>query len=263
MRQLIRHSIMAWLLLLVGNAMLMAQTTDDDDFNPSNPPEPKAKFKIEVLNTEYAYTSGSGSYYKGEDAYISTSANNENYQFAYWKKDGERYTDEQNFSFKMEDRNVVFEAIYEYVPVNPQEPSKLNTYRLFLETDDQANCSFNRNSGDKIEAGSTVWLSAYLGQGYVFKGWYQGDQLISTEPCFEYTMPAERVTLTARIDYCPTSPSDPSGTGQGNVENGILNPILTTSTATGRIYTLDGKEVRTPKTGHLYIINHKKVVIRR
>lgn len=259
---MIKHSILIWLLLLVGNAMLMAQATDEDDFNPSNPPEPKAKFKIEVLNTEYAYTSGSGSYYKGEDAYISTSANNENYQFAYWKKDGERYTDQQNFSFKMEDHNVVFEAVYEYKPVNPQEPSKLNTYRLFLETDDQGNCSFNRNSGDKVEAGSTVWLYAYLGQGYVFKGWYQGDQLISTEQSFEYTMPAARVTLTARIEYSPTSPSDPNGTGQGNVENGILSPTLSTRPSTSRIYDLVGKEKRTLKPGHIYIINHKKIVIR-
>ncbi len=259
MKQTIKHSILTWLLLLVSNAMLMAQDIDNGVFNPDNPPEPKAKFKVEVVSTEYAYASGTGTYSKGDYVYISTSANNENYQFSYWLKNGERYDEEQYFTYQMEEKNVTFEPVYDYIPVNPQEPTMVNTYRLFLETDDKENCSFNRNSGEKAEAGSSVWLSAYISQGYVFDGWYIGDQLVSEDQSFYYTMPAERVTLTARVTYSPDNPSDPSGTGQGNVDSGIYSPIATYTTSP-RIYDLNGREVKKTKRGGIYIIHHKKVV---
>lgn len=212
MRSIIKYGVTTWLLLLLGSAMLMAASPDDEDFNPSNPPEPNSKFKVEVRSPEYTYCSGSGSYGQGETVYIYTSAGNENYQFAYWKKDGEKYSDQYYFQYVMTDRSVVFEAVYNYVPVNPADPSPMNKYRLYLTTDDSENCAFNYNSGAKIEAGESVYLCAYLSQGFVFKGWYKGEELVSSSSGFYYTMPAEDTRLTARVLYSPDSPSDPNST---------------------------------------------------
>lgn len=262
MKQIIKYGITTWLLLLLSSTMLMASLPDDNDFNPSNPPEPNAKFKVEVRSSEYSYTSGSGSYYQGESVYISSSASNENYQFAYWKKDSEKYTEEQYFSYTMTDKNVVFEAIYDYVPVSPTEPSPMNKFRLYLASDDESNCSFNRTSGEKVEAGESVWLYIYLSQGYKFKGWYIGDELISTNENFHYTMPPKDTKLTARLIYSPESPGDPNGTGQDDVETSIV-PALSTSSPHQQIYRLDGTKVSTITTSGIYIINHKKMIVRK
>lgn len=262
MRKYIKYSITTWLLLFWSSTMLLAASPNEDDFNPSNPPEPNAKFKIEVLTSPYAYCSGSGMYGEGEMAYIYTSSANENYQFSYWMKDGEKYSDQQSFSYVMTDENVVFEAIYDYVPVNPSEPSPMNKYRLYLITDDAANCSFNYTSGEKIEAGTSVWLYAYLSRGYKFKGWYNGEKLISTSESFYYTMPSADVHLTARVEYSPENPSDPSGTGQDDVETSITKIKASDAKSIG-VFNLDGTVPSTIQKGQVYIVNHKKVILKR
>ena len=260
MKSSIKYGFITWLLLLLGSTMLLASLPADDDFNPSSPPEPNVRFKVEVVSSPYAYSSGSGKYLQGENVYISTSSSNENYQFSYWKKDGERYTDQQYFSYTMTDENVVFEAVYDYVPVNPAEPSPMNKYRLYLDSDDSSNCSFNRASGEKVEAGMSVWLNASLSMGYKFLGWYTGEELISKEQSFYYTMPTEDVRITAHVAYSPESPADPSGPGQDNVDTGISQVALPSKIS--QAYHLDGTKAAALQPGQVYIINHKKVLVR-
>ena len=263
MKRIIIHSVTTWLLLFLSSTMLMA-ALPDDDFNPVNPPDPMMKYEVEVAYSEYGYTSGGGTYNWGDEAYISTSANNENYQFAYWLKNGVKYSEESSFIYKVEEWNVKFEAVYDYKPVSPSEPQPMNRYRLYLTTDDEGNCSFNRTSGEKVEAGSFVWLSAYLSSGYIFKGWYLGDELISTDQDFQYEMPKQNVTLRAHIVYSPSSPNDPGGTGQGNVDNssGIDEVTLSPSACSNRIYQLDGTSAAQLQKGKVYIRNHKKFIAR-
>ena len=262
MRKIIKYSITTWLLLVWGSNMLMAASFSGDDFDPSNPPEPNVKFKVEVKTSPYAYCSGGGMYGEGETVYIYTSSGNENYQFAYWMKDGERYTDQPSFSYVMTDIHVVFEAVYDYVPVNPSEPSPMNKYRLYLTSDDAANCSFNYTSGEKIEAGTSVWLNAYLSQGYKFKGWYNGEELLSASESFYYTMPSVDVYLTAKFVYSPDNPSDPNGTGQDDVETSIPNVNVSRNVPV-RVYNLNGTEATTIQAGCVYIVNHKKMILRK
>lgn len=66
MRKIIKYSITTWLLLFWGSNMLMAASFSGDDFDPSNPPEPNVKFKVEVKTSPYAYCSGGGMYGEGE-----------------------------------------------------------------------------------------------------------------------------------------------------------------------------------------------------
>mgnify|MGYP004435497385 CR=1 FL=1 len=54
---------MAWLLLFFSGNLLMAAVPGD--FNPSNPPEPMANFKVVTKCSTNAYTSGDGTYASG------------------------------------------------------------------------------------------------------------------------------------------------------------------------------------------------------
>ena len=60
--------------------------------------------------------------------------------------------------------------------------------------------------------GHSVDLSTYGNQGFVFKGWYDGDSLLSTSSSFSYTMLARDVVLTARYEFDPDAPADPDPT---------------------------------------------------
>lgn len=65
-------------------------------------------------------------------------------------------------------------------------------------------------SGGTYEEGSSIYLYTYRNTGYVFKGWYEGDQLVSSSTSFNYTMPSHDATLQARYEYDPTVPGDPA-----------------------------------------------------
>lgn len=266
MNRLLRQYILTWLLLLVGSSQLWAASPD---FDPPAPPEPYMRYVVTV-NSEHGYASGSGKYLEGEEVFISTSSYDRNYYFKCWLKDGEEYTTDQQFSYKVENKNVTFQAVYVYDPVPPDEPVTSNPYRLYLTTDKEGSCSFNRTSGEKTEAGSEVWLQAYASQGFRFVGWYQGDELVSKQQSFYYTMPAAHTTLCAKFVYDPDAPGEPSNPGQGDIDNnpsGILSPSVTSapsslSSTPTRIYTLSGQEVKEMKRGNIYIINHKKVAVK-
>lgn len=258
MSRLLRQYILAWLLLLVGSSQLWATP----DFDPPTPPEPYIKYVVTVTS-EQGYTSGSGKYFEDEEIRISTSSRNNNYNFKCWLKDGKEYTTDQQFTYKVEAKNVKFEAIYSYDPLPPAEPVTSNPYRLYLKTDKEGYCSFNRSSGEKVEAGSRVWLQAYTSQGFRFVGWYQGDELVSEQRGFYFTMPEAHTTLTAKLVYDPDSPGEPNNSGQDDIDtSGIIAPTAATSSDNPvRIYDLNGKEVKAMQPGCIYIINHKKVIV--
>lgn len=84
-----------------------------------------------------------------------------------------------------------------------------SAYNLKVEATPHGACSLNTSGGDYDE-GSRVYLRTYGNTGYVFKGWYKGDEVISSSASFYYTMPAEDVVLQARYEYDPTVPADPA-----------------------------------------------------
>lgn len=257
MNRLLRYHILAWLLLLVGSGQLGATTPD---FDPPAPPEPYLRYKVNV-EAEYGYTSGSGEYFEDEEVQIRTSSSNSNYYFKYWLKDGKEYTNDQEFTYKMEAKNVKFVAVFGYDPLPPDEPVTSNPYRLYLNTNKEGSCSFNRTSGEKTEAGQEVWLQAYASQGFRFEGWYEGDSLVSEEAGFNFLMPEAHTTLTAHFVYDPDAPGEPQNPGQDDVENGIIAPTADDrkQPADRRIYDLSGREVKQMVKGKIYIRNHRKI----
>ena len=190
----------------------MAQT----DYNPSNPPEPSARYKITVsASPNYGYTSGTGWFDTGSQTWISTSSYSPDYVFKYWTKNGAKYTESSSFYYTVETESVNFVAVYTYEPQSPAEPDGIASYRLYLKSNINGSCSFNRTSGEKIKSGSSVYVSAYPNAGYKFKGWYIDDDKQSDSRDFYYQMPEKDITLTAHFEYDPENPDDPqSAAGQ-------------------------------------------------
>lgn len=83
-------------------------------------------------------------------------------------------------------------AFYLNVGLSPQGAGSLNT------------------SGGEHDPGDKVRLETWGHNGFVFKGWYDNDSLISESASCNYIMPARDATVTGRYEYDPSLPSDPS-----------------------------------------------------
>lgn len=98
-----------------------------------------------------------------------------------------------------------------YDPVNPPNPDvPAVTYRLVTSAQPEKAGSTNVD-GSSYTAGSSVYVYTYNNNGYVFKHWTDGTNIVSTETSFYYTMPAGNAHLTAVYEYNPNSPDNPSG----------------------------------------------------
>lgn len=215
--------------MLAAVVQLFCTTARADDFDPTLPPDPRAKFKVTVAvrPASAGYVSGSGSFEAGYSTWVNTSANS-GYTFDHWELNGERYDGVSNtsFNYTVPKQRSEFVAVYIYDPSVPSDPQLRLMPRLYLETASTGACSFNRTSGNKAQKGSSVYVSAYVNQGYEFLGWYQGETFVSSNPSFYYTMSsADDVTLTARFQYNPPIPGDPMSVAEdiSNPEEGDVN----------------------------------------
>ena len=61
-----------------------------------------------------------------------------------------------------------------------------------------------------MKEGATTTLTATANAGYVFVGWYVGDELYTTLRSFSYTMQAENIAFEAHFAFNPSAPSEPT-----------------------------------------------------
>lgn len=84
-----------------------------------------------------------------------------------------------------------------------------STFNLKVEVTPDGSGSLN-TSGGTYEEGSSVYLRTYNYTGFVFKGWYEGEKLLSSSTGFNYTMPANDAVVQARYEYNPGVPANPA-----------------------------------------------------
>lgn len=96
-----------------------------------------------------------------------------------------------------------------YDPTSPADPSE--RYRLETEAVPVNGGSTYNYDDSSIVPGSNVYVGCSNNNGYIFDGWYEGDELISTSPYFYYKMPAHSVKLIAK--FALTNPDDPMRDG--------------------------------------------------
>lgn len=209
--------------LATGSGMATAQ-----DFNPTNPPEPQAKYKLTVnVSPEGAgKASGSGKYTQGTRVYLNTSGSDTDYTFKRWEKNGVTVSTSRYFYYTTGTEDETLTAVYEYVVFNPVSPAEPNPdptighkFYLYLDCEPAEGCSFNLNSGSQRIEGDNFNIIAYPSQGFTFDGWYDGETKISDSLTLPFTMPGVNTSLTARFTFLPDSPGEPQGGNQENVDN--------------------------------------------
>lgn len=213
------YNYLAGLLLFLGSSLpLCAQ----DDFNPDNPADPQMNYKVKTAvepQSAGAWISvwdenGDGEYRYGEKVTLVCPETNGSYSFSHWTLNCVKYATTPSITYTMGNASVSFVAHYAFVPSDPSDPSYTPKNRLYLVAEPLTACTFNQNSGQKWNYDDWVYLGASANNnGYKFIGWYKNGVLCSESQYFNYQMPDEEVTLTARFEYNPESPSDPFGDG--------------------------------------------------
>ena len=96
----------------------------------------------------------------------------------------------------------------QYNPTDPPEPGVNFTLTTRCIP---AEAGYSISGGGSHAFGSNVRMSVRTTTGYRFICWEDEDGTeVSTTTDFTYVMPTKNVTLTARFEYDPTSPSEPS-----------------------------------------------------
>ena len=213
---------------------ILSASAQNGTLDPTNPPEPAAKYRLTVKAqpAEAATMSGGGEYAEGTRVTVRATAKT-NYVFKYWTLNGKYWMQDgqqlsqtaTSWQLTMPAGDVNLVAVFEYVepeydPTNPAEPPYITPeYSLYLVADPAGAGTFNRTSGAKVKEGTTVSVRATPASGYEFIGWYdaEGTQL-GTGQTLSYVMPSQAATLTARFTYNPSNPNEPSGS-QTDVDN--------------------------------------------
>ena len=93
----------------------------------------------------------------------------------------------------------------------------------------------------KITAGETVELTAETNPGHTFIGWYNGDVKVADGLTYEFTMPAENVTYTAKwIKVVIESEDETKGTVSELTEEYLLGDEVSVTATTKSGYTFIG-----------------------
>jgi len=199
------------LLVLCCGISLQAQNTTG--FNPTNPPEPENLYALtlQIDHTASGSLSGGGTYAVGKSvwlcAYTSTG-----YRFSAWMKGDSVISTASSFNYIMPNHSVTLTAhyIYSFDPANPPEPDYEYPKRTLTLLSNPSNGGYFSNSTYQYEEGTSFYLYAYPNNGYIFKGWYSKDSLISTSRNLNYTMGKQDVTITGLFSYEPTNPLEPN-----------------------------------------------------
>lgn len=126
----------------------------------------------------------------GDHAYDSqvtiTATTNNGYNFLGWyDKNDELVSDKAQYTFKM-GFAVSYTAKWDY-------------YTLTTTRNDTSAGTLSKTyTNEKISVGTKVTLTAKTNKGYTFVGWYKGDEEVSKNLVYQYTMTKENVVLEAR-----------------------------------------------------------------
>ena len=202
------------LLFFLFSLTTHAQT----DFNPVYPPDPSVPVFYYSLTVtcepDVAGTaSGRGSYAPGQQVTVSTSPRS-GYSFSHWTLNGERIEQPASFSYTTVAGPMDFVAYYDLAPIPPIDPTMDVKSRLYLNSEPEGICTFNRTSGAFVQADDYILLDVTnCDQWYEFTGWYKGEELVSSVQNFNYLADYHDTTLTAHfreLPFTPVFPDDPS-----------------------------------------------------
>lgn len=146
-----------------------------------------------------------------------------------------------------------------YNPENPADPQLY--YSLTLASAPKNGGSVTSHVNTKmLTAGTEVYCYANPKQGYKFKQWMEGEDIVSVESSFSYTMPERNVTLVAYFDkdnsgYNPENPEDPSTKGYSHKVSLYATPSVAGSFNSSYFELCEGDSTNIyayPKNGYRF-----------
>lgn len=209
-------------ILLLACIPQSLYTQSATEYNPGNPPEPENLFSLNLSmnNSSAGYTSGTGNYPAGKSVRVIAYVYSD-YQFIAWLEGDSVISTSRDFYYTMPSRKVSLTAYYLYSPSNPGEP--VYKYTLKLIADPEGSGYFSYDNQFNVP-GTKYNVYAYPYSGYIFKGWYRADTLVSLTTPYLYTTGYANDTLHARFEYQPGNPGEPA-TGTGSMYNlSLLTP---------------------------------------
>ncbi len=203
-------------------------TWAQDTFNPDSPAEPGVYYNLTVTAspTKGGSVSPSGKTQYAAGATVSLSAYaNSGYVFTGWKQGENIISTDSYYSYTIPENNSEIIAVFEkeaFNPTNPEDPSVVPLKRTLTLTASPKNSgSFNYNATSSVSEGQEVELVAYPNSNYTFLGWYQGEQEVSVENPYTFSMGENDLALTAKFKFSPANPGNP-GANYWNAETGEL-----------------------------------------
>ncbi len=183
-------------------------------FSPGSPAEPVEiaqliHHQLTVTCKDGGSVSGGGKYLPNTRVYLKASLNT-GYVFKGWYNDaGELVSSNANFYYTTTAAPVTLTARFTFDPSAPSEPTPIFTKTYKVTATAEEGGTVNTGSATLAE-GKTVTLTATANTGYVFAGWYVGDELYTTLRSFTYTMHTEDIAFIAHFTFNPSAPGDPS-----------------------------------------------------
>ncbi|TVQ15338.1 MAG: hypothetical protein EA361_05925, partial [Bacteroidetes bacterium] len=145
---------------------------------------------LQIVPHEGGQVSGDGAYNQGDQVIVSATPN-QGYVFHNWRKNGSVIGTQTQLVYTMPAENATLTAHF-YSEDNPP-------YTLTLQRQPQVGGTVT-GAGEYLE-GEEIVLSAIPAEGYGFIRWLEmGSGSIYTDPTFNYSMPAQDITLIAYFD---------------------------------------------------------------
>jgi len=123
-----------------------------------------------------------------------TAEANEGYTFEGWYEGANKVSETAAYAFTMPAAARTLTARF-----------TVNSYALTYASEDNGKGTVmgTAASGNTVNYGAAVALTAQAREGYDFDGWYEGEVRVSTEAAYAFAMPAAARTLTARFTAQP------------------------------------------------------------
>lgn len=221
--------IFSVLIVLLSFSAVWAQGGSGEGYDPSNPPDPQANYKMTVQASPArgGNTSPSGTWMQpvGEELYIWASPN-QGYTFRAWMKGDEVISKDPEFHYTMPKENVVLTAWFDftgygdYNPENPGDPWSDGYMHWIRAYNSPSVGGWINGDNFRVKEGETVTIYAYPHSGFRFSNWKKDGKIISTNQALEIKMGTEDLEYTASYVYDPENPGNPGanswnrGTGQ-------------------------------------------------
>ena len=150
---------------------------------------------------------------------------NPGYTFIGWYNDEEKLTDSLTYEFTMSAENVTYTAKW---------------IKVTIESEDTTKGTVSRLTGTYLP-GEEVSITATTKSGYTFIGWYNGEEKVADSLTYEFTMPEESVTYTAKwIKVTVESEDTAKGTVSQLTDTYVFGEEVSVTAATNLGYTFIG-----------------------